>query len=94
MIPPLSLEQLVNFIYAVYYYIRDLIKYVLETTIFRGYPEYATTYGDAFTLLISLTTLYVILELFTAAKKVVKIVLILGWILLFAAMALSKLVAS
>ncbi len=81
-VPPLSPEQLINILYAIYYFVRELIMKLFEYTIFRENPELALIYSDAFTVLISLTAIYLILELFSAAKKFVKWVLIIGWALL------------
>lgn len=81
-LPPLSIEQLVNVLYAIYYFIRELIKSLFEFTIFKENPELALIYGDAFTILISLTALYLLLEIFVSAKKFVKWILIIGWVLL------------
>ncbi len=90
LIPPISPEQLINFLYAIYYFLRNLLSYLLETTIFKDHPEYAVTYGDAITLLISLTAIYIILELIASAKKWIKIILILGWGLLVISILISK----
>lgn len=79
---PLALDQTVNFLYTIYGHIRDLIVSMLKQTVFKGKPGLAFFYGDAVMLLASLTSLYVILELFTSAKKVVKLILALGWGLL------------
>lgn len=90
LVPPISPEQLINFLYTIYYFLRDLLSYFLEATIFKDHPEYATTYGDAITLLISLTSIYIILEFISSAKKWVKIILILGWGLLVLSILISK----
>jgi hypothetical protein len=89
-LPPISPEQLVNFLYAIYYFLRDALAYLLQITLFAEHPEYAATYGDAITFLISLTALYLILEFISAAKKWVKIILILGWGLLILTIIMSK----
>jgi len=86
---PLGLDQTVNFLYTIYGHIRDLIVSILKQTVFKGKPELAFFYGDALMLLASLTSLYVILELFTSAKKVVKLILALGWGLLIMSIVLK-----
>jgi len=88
-IPPLQPEQIVNFLYAIYYFFRDLMIYILENTIFKDYPEYATTYGDAITFLVSITAIYLILEMVSSAKRIIKIILVIGWALLFITIAIS-----
>ena len=91
-LPPITTEQLINFIYAVYYFIRNLIMMLLNETIFKGHPAYAASYGDAITLLVSLTALYMILELVSAGKRIIKAILILGWIFLVIAILVSYLI--
>ena len=81
-LPPLDMAQIINVIYAIYYFIRDLLSKMFEYTIFQGHPEIALLYGDAITILISLTAVYLILELFTAAKKFVRWIILIGWGLL------------
>ncbi|HEW93864.1 MAG TPA: hypothetical protein ENF47_04085 [Thermoprotei archaeon] len=88
-IPPLQPEQIVNFLYTIYYFLRDAIIFILQTTVFKEYPDYAFTYGDAITFLVSITAVYLILEFITAAKKFIKVILILGWFLLFVTIAIS-----
>ena len=88
-LPPLSPEQIINILYAIYYFIRDVITKLFEYTIFQEKPDLALIYSDAFTILISLTAIYLILEIFTAAKKFVKWILILGWILLIVSIAVG-----
>jgi len=89
LLPPISMEQLINFIYAIYYFIRDILSYLLSATIFKEHPEYAASYSDAITLLVSLTSLYIILEFITSAKKFVKVILMLGWGLLILSIIIS-----
>lgn len=88
-LPPITMEQLINFIYAIYYFIRNLIVMLLDETIFKGHPAYAASYSDAITLLVSLTAIYAILELVSAGKRIIKAILILGWVLLAIAILIS-----
>jgi|Deesub1362B_J571_1020462.scaffolds.fasta_scaffold00003_295 hypothetical protein len=81
-LPPLEMDQIINIIYALYYFVREIIADFFELTIFKNNPDIALLYGDAFTILISLTAVYLILELFTVAKKFVRYLLIIGWVLL------------
>jgi hypothetical protein len=81
-LPPLNMDQIINILYAIYYFVRELISDLFEWTIFKNNPDLAILYSDAFTILISLTAIYLILEIFTAAKKFIKYLLIIGWLLL------------
>ena len=80
-ISPGFLDRIVNFLYAVYEYIREGIVSLLNQTIFKDNPSLASFYGGVAIFLASLTSIYIILELFSAAKKIMRIILIIGWIL-------------
>ncbi len=81
-LPEISLEAGINILYAAYYYLRSAIMSVLESTIFVENPDAAALYADSITFLASITAIYLILEFFTTAKRIVRLVMILGWILL------------
>ena len=78
---PGIVSQATNFLYSIYAYLRKLVVYMLEQTIFKGQPGLASFYGEAATFLASITALYVILSLVTLARRVVMVVLIIGWVL-------------
>ena len=80
------MEQLINVLYAIYYFIREVVSKLFEYTLFRGRPDLATLYGDALTILISLTAVYLLLELFAAARRIIKWLLLIGWLLLIVSM--------
>ncbi|MEM3692552.1 MAG: hypothetical protein QXI39_00815 [Candidatus Bathyarchaeia archaeon] len=89
-IPELSLKAAINILYALYYFLRGAISFILEGTIFQGEPGKAALYGDAITILAALTLIYLILELFEAGKKVVRIFLVVGWALLIASVIAER----
>jgi hypothetical protein len=89
-IPELSLKVAINVLYAIYYLIRKGISFILEGTVFQGDPGKAALYGDAITILAALTLIYLILELFEAGKKVVRIFLVVGWVLLIASVIAER----
>ena len=90
--PELNIQAGVNLLYTVYYLLRQLIAYMLEATLFRTSPEAASLYADAVTLLAVLTLMYVALELFTSAKRIVAILLIVGWGLLIVSIGVAQVV--
>ena len=81
LLPQIPIEQLINILYIVYLMIKDVVTKLFEYTIFLGRPSLAEMYGDAVTILTSLTAIYIILEIFIWGKKAIKIILIIGWIL-------------
>jgi hypothetical protein len=81
-VPEISVGTAINLLYAAYYYIRSAIMWVLENTVFVENPDAATLYADSITFLASITAIYLILEFFATAKRIVRLVMILGWLLL------------
>jgi len=88
--PEINIQAGVNLLYTAYYFLRQLITYMLEVTLFRANPQAAPLYADAVTLLAVLTLLYLALELFTSAKRIVAILLIAGWALLIISVGLGQ----
>jgi len=81
IVKPGVIEQIANFLYSIYNSLTEGLSFLLEQSIFKEYPKVAEFYGQVASFLISITSLYLILLLVTAAKKVIGVVLILGWIL-------------
>ena len=77
------------FLSTLYKIISGLVSRVLQETILKARPELSDEFGQGITLLVALTSIYIILELFTAANKAVRIILIIGWLLLLLALAIA-----
>jgi len=75
-------DDLINFFYLFYRAVRDFIQYIFESTIIRAEPALAAKYADATTILITITAILLVLEVFSAAKKMLRILTVLGWGLL------------
>ena len=86
---PLGLEDLVNLLHLAYRSARDVIQLILENTLVKANPAVASEYADIMTLLATLTALLLILEFVTSAKKVLAIIVTLGWALLIASIVIS-----
>ncbi len=95
--PPLPISTsdvltlILTFLRTIYDLTRGILNGLLQDTLFKAKPELADTYSDAITLLITLTTLYLLLVFVAAAKKFIRIILILGWALLLLAFIMSSL---
>jgi hypothetical protein len=76
-------------IYA-YNWLVDVIKNLLMTTIFKERPDLASQFSSALTLLISLTALYILITFISAIRKIIGILLIIGWIALIIAFVLAS----
>jgi hypothetical protein len=81
VIKPGLAEQAMNFVYTIYNSLTKALSFLLEQSVFKEYPELAEFYGQIASFLIAITALYLILLLVTAAKKVVGLLLIIGWAL-------------
>ena len=85
---PSFLEKAASFLYIIYDYIRKAIVFLLEKTIFRENPKLAEFYGDVASFLASLTAIYLLLLLIASAKKIIGVLLVLGWALFVVAIFL------
>lgn len=72
-----------------YRVLEEFIASLLADTLFKTRPELASQFSGPLSLLVSLTALYLLLTLVTAAKRVIGAILIIGWALLMAAIALT-----
>lgn len=82
------ITQVLLFLSTIYRIISDIISKILEETILKAKPGLSEQFGQGITLLVALTTIYIILEFFVAVKRAVRIILIIGWLLLFLALAI------
>jgi len=66
---------LVNFLYAVFNLVKDGLTYLFQTILGDSFAPY----GEVLTLLITLTTIYVLLEASTAFRRVLRLILAISW---------------
>ena len=88
---PANIDYIANFIFTIYDLLKKGVASLLEQTIFKAAPELADFYGQVATLLASLTAIFIILQAVDASKKIVKFLLIFGWLLLIGSIVLKKL---
>ena len=81
--------NILTFIRTIYEELSSFLELLLSITIFKSSPEIATTYSEAISLLISLSAIYLILEVTLIGKRVIKLVLLLGWSLLMLSILMS-----
>jgi hypothetical protein len=79
---PLEISDLLNFVYLIFNALRKGIQLILEKTIIKASPFLAEKYADAISILITITAVWLMLEFSSGLKKVVRFVVVLGWILL------------
>jgi len=85
---PGVIDSIANFLFTMYDYLKKGIVFILEQTVFKTNPQLAEYYAEVATLLASLTAIFIILEVLSVPKKVVKILLILGWLLFLFSIAM------
>ena len=83
------LHYVIEGLLMLYNWLVYVVKYTLEVTVFKENPDLAQKYADAIGILSSITAIYLILVLFESAKKILKVILVLGWGLLILAMVLG-----
>ena len=85
---PGIIDSIANFLFTMYDYLKKGIVFILEQTVFKTNPQLADYYAEVAALLASLTAIFIILEVLSVPKKVVKILLILGWLLFLFSIAM------
>lgn len=86
----LATHEIVNFVFLLFRLTSDGMKSLLSATLFTARPELASQYAEATTLLVALTGIWVIFELITSAKKIVRGILVLGWVLLIISVVIAR----
>ncbi len=69
--------------------LQNLIKILLDETIFKAQPELSTQFSGAISTLVLLTAVYLILALASSLRKVIGYIILIGWALLIIAIALT-----
>lgn len=85
---PSFMEKAANFLYVIYDYIRKAIIFLLEKTVFKGNSKLANFYGDVASFLASLTAVYLLLLLVASTRKIIGMLLFLGWALFVVAIVI------
>lgn len=85
---PGVIDSVANFLFTMYEYLKKGIMYILEQTVFKANLQLADYYAAAAAFLASLTAIFIMLEVLSVPKNLVKILLILGWLLFLASIAM------
>jgi hypothetical protein len=81
-------DMIVNGLLTIYNWLVNIITTVLQQTIIKDNPDMAREYGSALTLLISLTAIYLLLVLVSAFKKILGVIIAIGWLAIIIAIVL------
>ena len=79
-----------TFLATAYAALKAAIEKLLEETVFKANPQLASQYAEGVSILVALTAIYLILEFVSSAKRIVRAVLVLGWVLLIVALVISS----
>ena len=82
---------IINLLGIAFNWLRSMIETLLNMTLFKVNPGLVDSFASTIALLITLTTIYIILVFVSSAKKILGIVLVLGWGLLIVSLILSAL---
>ena len=85
---PGVIDSVANFLFTIYEYLKKGIMYILEQTVFKANLQLADYYAAAAAFLASLTAIFIMLEVLSVPKNLVKILLILGWLLFLSSIAM------
>ena len=85
---PGVIDSIANFLFTMYEYLKKGIVFILEQTVFKANPQLADYYAAAAAFLASLTAIFIMLEVLSVPKNLVKILLILGWLLFLSSIAM------
>ncbi|MEM2613836.1 MAG: hypothetical protein QXO15_06355 [Nitrososphaerota archaeon] len=72
-----------------YFYLRDLIRWFLENTLFRANQRLSEQFADPIILLCGLTALLLMIEFISSVKKILLAIVIIGWTMLIVSMILA-----
>ena len=81
-------DMIVNGLLTIYNWLVNIITTILQQTIIKDNPDIAREYGSALTLLISLTAIYLLLVLVSAFRKILGVIIAIGWLAIIIAIVL------
>jgi len=80
--------MIVSGLLTIYDWLVNVITTILQQTILKDNPDIAREYGSALTLLISLTAIYLLLVLVSTFKKILGVIIAIGWLVIIIAIVL------
>ena len=84
-----GLSQVISYLTGIFEQIRLYVKHYLEMYVFSKNPELASKFGDFLVFLVTLTVIYALIEFVEGFKRVLRIIVILGWVLFLLLVGLS-----
>ncbi len=81
-------DMIVNGLLTIYNWLVNIITTILQQTIIKDNPDIAREYGSALALLISVTAIYLLLVLVSAFRKILGVIIAIGWLAIIIAIVL------
>jgi hypothetical protein len=81
-------DMIVSGLLTIYNWLVNIITTILQQTIIKDNPDIAREYGSALALLISVTAIYLLLVLVSAFKKILGVIIAIGWLAIIIAIML------
>jgi len=75
-------QEGLNYVAQGYNWLVDFIQNILQKTLLKQDPSFATTYANIITWLVSLTAIYIILTVIEVSRRFIGYVITAGWILI------------
>ncbi|UXD22419.1 hypothetical protein IPA_04555 [Ignicoccus pacificus DSM 13166] len=80
-----------NYATQFYSWIQGIVSHYLQIYVFAKNPELAARYGNLIVLMVTLTVIYALLEVFESFKKVLRYIILMGWFILVLAIVFNYL---
>ena len=82
-------SEVISYLIGVFEQIRLYVKHYLQIYVFSKNPQLAARFGDFLVFMVTLTVIYALIELLEGFKRLLRILIILGWALLILLMVIS-----
>ncbi len=84
-----AIKTLLNYAAQFYTWIQGIVAHYLQIYVFSKNPELAARYGNLIVLMVTLTVIYALLELFESFKKALRYIIVMGWLVLILAIVFN-----
>ncbi len=84
-----AISQIISYLIGFFEQVREYVKHYLEIYVFSKNPALASKFGDYLVFLVTLTVIYALIELVEGFKRLLRLIVILGWVLFIVLLAAS-----
>ncbi len=87
--PNEAASQIVSYLVGFFEQVRQYVKHYLEVYVFSKNPALASKFGDYLVFLVTLTVIYALIEVVEGFKRLLRLLVILGWVLFIILLVIS-----